>query len=112
MNFMLFGCAFYAPVRERFAMFENFGGAAQQWEYSSYCRPECDHMSQFMHRNPDLLSASVHACYPKSAIPDTDPDIVLSRPDIAAVINDADEFHSCVSEGSITDEEWFDADQS
>lgn len=61
---------------------------------------KCDHMAQFMHQNPTLLSAIVHACHLVHANPDSDPDTALSRPDIAGAINDADEFYSCVSDSA------------
>ena len=106
---MLFECALYAPIRERFSMlFTNFGGTAQQWESIPYCRPECAHMSEFMHQNPILISAFVHACYLMRINPGADPECVLTRPDIAGAISNADEFCSCSYDSTDSDDEWFD----
>lgn len=42
-------------------------------------------------------------------IPTSDLDSVLSRPDVAGAISDADKFCFCESDSTCTYEDWFDA---
>ena len=104
---MVFECPHYAAIREHFSMLYTFlDGEAQTWSHLSVT-PDSDAMRCFIHQNPVLVAAFVHACWRVRAEPDLDPAVVLTSADICHAVSEAVEFYSACS-SLPTEDEWFD----